>query len=526
MSRLKRGQVSWLWITVGVFSILAAALVLLATRQGAGVTADSIVYYNAADFLLEGKGISRLAAEVGYKPVTHFPPLYPAVLAGMRLLGFEIDTAARMLNAGLLFGLVWLTAYLLPRREYGPWTRVVGAALVGLSPILLDVFSWAMSEPLYIAAMLLSLAGGSAYLRSGDRKSLVLAGLAAAAAYLTRYSGLAGIACLGAVFLFLPTQPWRRKMMDLVIFVITAIGPVVMWMVRNLIVAGSATNRQLAWHPISLTELKRWFHILFAWLLPFEFTHSALLFTIGVFALFLAGILLVQFRNRFQPLAAYLKQLPDHPLRLLTGWFSLIYALMIMASISLFDASTPLNFRITSPMYVSLLLYALTHMPGRLEWYRDDRRHRLAMLMIILLVGSYAYRSVALASELSKDAQGYASSLLIPSSQVELIQSLPDDIVIYSNNLEAMYYFYDRAALIVPSETDAVSQLENEGFSQELDAMRLTLASGRGVLIIFYSRQREGYPPPVLVEGLELIYNQYDVMIFTGSGMGERFYPE
>ncbi|MGD8822128.1 MAG: hypothetical protein PVG63_03420, partial [Anaerolineales bacterium] len=88
MSRLKRGQVSWLWITVGVFSILAAALVLLATRQGAGVTADSIVYYNAADFLLEGKGISRLAAEVGYKPVTHFPPLYPAVLAGMRLLGF------------------------------------------------------------------------------------------------------------------------------------------------------------------------------------------------------------------------------------------------------------------------------------------------------------------------------------------------------------------------------------------------------------------------------------------------------
>jgi hypothetical protein len=177
-------------------------------------------------------------------------------------------------------------------------------------------------------------------------------------------------------------------------------------------------------------------------------------------------------------------------------------------------------------MYVTLLLYALTHLPGRLDWYLTDRLHQLALVMIILLAGSYGYRSAALASELSKDAGGYASSLLTPSSQVELIQSLPEETVIYSNNLEAMYYFYDRAALIVPAEIDAVSQLENEGFDQELETMRQMLANGEGVLIIFYSRHREGYPTPILLEGLELIYNQYDVMIYAGSGMGEQFYPD
>jgi 4-amino-4-deoxy-L-arabinose transferase-like glycosyltransferase len=153
LSRLSLGQGNKFWIVVGIFSILAAGLVMVATWQGAGVTADSIVYYNAAEFLLEGKGISRLAAEVGYKPVTHFPPLYPTALAGLKLLGLDIETAARILNALLICGLVWLTAYLLHRQEQGPWAAGLGAALMALSPILLDVYSWAMSEPLFIMAV-------------------------------------------------------------------------------------------------------------------------------------------------------------------------------------------------------------------------------------------------------------------------------------------------------------------------------------------------------------------------------------
>jgi hypothetical protein len=196
-----------------------------------------------------------------------------------------------------------------------------------------------------------------------------------------------------------------------------------------------------------------------------------------------------------------------------------------MASISLFDASTPLDIRITLPMYVTLLLYVLTHLPSDPGWYLTPRRNWLALAAIILLVGSYGYRTVVMASELSKDARGYAMQLLVSSSQIELIHQLPDDTVIYSNNLEAMYYFYHRPALIIPYNVDAVSQLERADFDQQLEEMRQTLRDGEGVMIIFYSRNREGYPPTILLEGLELIQDKNDVMIYTGPGMGDTFLP-
>jgi hypothetical protein len=391
---------------------------------------------------LEGKGISRMAADVGFKPVTHFPPLYPLSLAAFNLTGMEMGAAARWLNTGLMAAVVGLAAFALQRERQTPWISILGAALLAFSPITLDVFAWAMSEPLFIVLVLLSLAYASAYLRTDNPRALFAAGLWAAGSYLTRYSGLALIGAIGVIVIVNPGRSHKSRWKDVFLYSVGALTPVAIWLGRNILLAGSATNRQLAWHPISITQLKRWFHMLFTWLLPFKFTHVELLFTIGVVTLILTGFLFYQTRYRFRPLLGYLKRLPDNPLRLLSGWFALVYAVFTMASISLFDASTPLDIRITLPMYVTLLLYVLTHLPSDPGWYLTPRRNWLALAAIILLVGSYGYRTVVMASELSKDARGYAMQLLVSSSQIELIHQLPDDTVIYSNNLEAMYYFY------------------------------------------------------------------------------------
>jgi hypothetical protein len=510
---------------VAVLALVGAGLVLISTQSGVGVTADSIVYFNAAEFLLEGKGISRMAADVGFKPVTHFPPLYPLSLAALHLTGMELKAAARWLNAGLMAVMVWLAAFALQRERQTPWISILGAALLAFSPITLDIFAWAMSEPLFIVLVLLSLVYAVVYFRTHNRQALFAAGIWAAGSYLTRYSGLALIGAIGVIVVVYPGRPQKSRWKDAFLFSVGALTPVAIWLGRNIILAGSATNRQLAWHPITLTKLKRWFHMLYAWLLPFEFTHATLLLTIGVIALLLTGFLIYQIRHRFRPLRGYLKQLPENPLRLLSGWFTLVYALFTMASISLFDASTPLDIRITLPMYVTLLVYALTHLPTDPGRYLRPRRNGLALAAIVLLVGSYGYRTVALAAELSKDARGYAMHSLVPSSQIELIHQLPDDTVIYSNNLEAMYYFYHRPALIIPYNVDAVSQLERNDFDQQLEEMRQTLRDGEGVMIIFYSRNREGYPPSVLLEGLEIIQEKHDVMIYAGPGMGDTFLP-
>lgn len=74
---------------------LAAVVVWLATPFGIGVTPDSTVYIDAAHNLLHGRGVVVLTASGEVKPLNHYPPLYPAVLATLGLVGVSLETAAR-----------------------------------------------------------------------------------------------------------------------------------------------------------------------------------------------------------------------------------------------------------------------------------------------------------------------------------------------------------------------------------------------------------------------------------------------
>jgi hypothetical protein len=82
---------------------LAAAIMLLATERGVGLSSDSLIYINASGNLLEGRGLSRLSGVDGTRPITHYPPPYPPLLAGLQLLGMGRLAAARALQV-LSFG--------------------------------------------------------------------------------------------------------------------------------------------------------------------------------------------------------------------------------------------------------------------------------------------------------------------------------------------------------------------------------------------------------------------------------------
>ena len=74
-----------------------------ATRLGAGISPDSTVYVDAANNLKMGRGLSVQSGPDEFTPLTHFPPLFPALLALLGSLGFDASSGARWLNV-LLFG--------------------------------------------------------------------------------------------------------------------------------------------------------------------------------------------------------------------------------------------------------------------------------------------------------------------------------------------------------------------------------------------------------------------------------------
>ncbi len=85
-----------------VLAVIGAIILRFALELGIGVSSDSIAYVGISENLVAGRGLTWLGGG-GLEPVTHFPPLYPIVLAGLQLFGMEGLESARFLNI-LLFG--------------------------------------------------------------------------------------------------------------------------------------------------------------------------------------------------------------------------------------------------------------------------------------------------------------------------------------------------------------------------------------------------------------------------------------
>ncbi|MFP8880831.1 MAG: hypothetical protein VCE43_16040, partial [Myxococcota bacterium] len=77
-------------VWVGLVAGVGMGLLVYATRVGMGLPPDAATYVGAAHSLLEGHGYAMPSSEAaGWRAVTHYPPLYSALLASLSMLGPE-----------------------------------------------------------------------------------------------------------------------------------------------------------------------------------------------------------------------------------------------------------------------------------------------------------------------------------------------------------------------------------------------------------------------------------------------------
>ena len=80
-------------------SVVGATALLFSTRWGVGLGPDSVVYIASARNLLSGKGLSVSSYPWEFSPMTHYPTLFSAELAGLGLIGIDPLDGARWFNA-------------------------------------------------------------------------------------------------------------------------------------------------------------------------------------------------------------------------------------------------------------------------------------------------------------------------------------------------------------------------------------------------------------------------------------------
>jgi 4-amino-4-deoxy-L-arabinose transferase-like glycosyltransferase len=496
---------------VALLSTLGMALVLRATPEGLILSDDSIAYIAGARSILAGQGY-REAWLASNGPVTHFPPAYPGMLAFLGWFGLDPVRGARLL-AAVLFGLNAVLLGILGWRM----TRWLPAGILlslmfVLNDSLLRLHASALSEPLFIFLTLLSFWMFDLYHeRDSHWLWLVACGTLVGAAYLTRYAALALAATIVIAVLLLNSN-WRRRLVSLGIFATSLVPWIAGWAYRNYIIAGTTTNRVLAWHPITQSNLDIAWRTLAGFLLPVESWRQAAFrsqWLLPVVVLVISLGLVAWLFTGWRVLRGSADVKRHDVLSLLNGMYAIGYVASILAAMFLFDASTKFKLRILAPAFVSLLIVLVAVAAS--AW---TRRRALVIVLGAVIVAMSAYGLAGTMNELMKGGQGYASFRWYDSNAMTYLSLLPDEVAIYTNEPGAVYLHTDRPAYVLPDRVDPVTAAQRPGFDRGRRELQLEVQSGRAVLALFSGGDLPADDGAALSDGLYLLHKSGGTEIY------------
>ena len=480
------------FLTLGLLTVIGIFLVLRSTPEGLGLSDDSIAYIAGARSLLAGRGY-REAWLASNSPITHFPPGFSSALALIGLLGLDPFRGARFLNA-LLFGLsTGLIGTLGWRMTKSLVAGLVVAALFVLNGSLLQVYTTAMSEPLFIFLSLLAFWMFDLYFeRDAHWIWLVLCGIFVGVAYLTRYAGLALLATF-LVALFILHDSWRKRFVGIGIFLASVLPFIIGWTFRNFIVAGNATNRELIWHPITASNFNTTLYVISQFLIPVEDWRKQLYKTPALFIALTALILLMVLVWVGIKVWKYFvapQQAPrQETISFTTGLYVFGYIASIIASMLLFDASTKFQLRILAPIFISLLVLLVAF--GVWLW---KKRRELAIVLALFIIGVSIYNQNITVQELSKGGQGFASFVWYDSKAIAYLRTLPRAVIIYTNETGAVYLYTGRSTYSLPNRFDPVTAQVRSGYEQGVALMHQQILQGQAVLALFAGGEQSSGP--------------------------------
>ena len=497
-------------------AILGVAAILYVSSWGVAVTHDSVLYLSAGENLSQGLGMQRAGPNGELRPIAHYPPLYPMLLAALLLLGMDEVHAATWLSAvlfGVNIGIAGMIVLWLTRRLHG---ALLAQFAILVSPVMLETHLNALSEPLFFTWLLLNLWLLAMYLETQRRPLLIAAGVACSLASLSRYVGGA-LGGAGIVILALRRRtPIKRRLEDVAILAGVSLCPLLLWYVRNLILAGSSANRALVYHPVSYLVLRAAFDTLSGRLLPEQLSlriRAVLLLAIVSCAGFLVAWGLAGLRRTG---CSHPEEAESVRRCLRWGWISSLFIVTYIAvvgfSLAFLDASTRIDDRILSPIYLVLVICALGFAsvlarPARL----------IGTAFCVLLVGIYAIRSWPPLADIRLNGRGFNSREWLSSETAELVRGLEPDATIISNESLAVEFLIGRPVYGVPEAVDSVTGTQRSDLGSQLTEMRHLLEEPGAVLVVFTGYHYRVEMPPMgqLTEGLVQVAATADGLVFV-----------
>ena len=284
--------------------------------------------------------------------------------------------------------------------------------------------------------------------------TLILAASAAGMAFLTRYIGVFTIAAGLFILLTLSRSRWKELAVNLGLYGMISLIPNVVWWLYVYLHSSTYAARQVVFRAelgSALIELRLLLmEVFFSWL-PFSknFTYSynlslKILLILGMLCLIPLGVVFWKWWKNRKTGWGYRQEVTYF---LTWSIFSIAY-LVILAYTFIYTAPHPdINSRMLIPIQFGILIALLS---ASLLFLRVLRLPPWCNLGPITLVVVYFFTNLLSSANLVKDyylqGYGYTSISWHHSTTLQVLNTLPEDLPIITNNTAAVLLWTDRAA--------------------------------------------------------------------------------
>jgi hypothetical protein len=484
------------WAIVGILLTIGAGIMLsYSMNNHPWAYSDSVEYIVTARHLLGGSGLTMPAPDGHLMSLSLHPPFYPLLLAGLFLLGGEAFTTITWLNIFLfasavliLFaGLLWAT------RSF--WYALTVSLLFPLIPALVKNFDGAMSEPLFIFLLVASYMTLVSYFVGRKPAWLIVSGLLAFLATLTRFAGAAAIIAGTLATLLWAGKTWRKKLKVVGVYLASSALPFLVWGGVTYLQSGSFASRSVI-VPTQLPQLLTNFRatVMEVWVswLPYTSTafHTWQEKSLAVYlTILLTAIIALRLAWAWQ------RKIEWHRDRYLPGMLAAVgnailyfgcYVLVLLVSF-LFSSITPdINERLLAPAIPFILIACFGALFALLRFWRWKPIFILIPLGLAVFL-AYAYWPLTQKALQDNrfDNLSYSAPQWQVSSVFKNILSLPAQQPLFSNDPALVLLYTDRFPYSMSEIVNQVTLAKPLPYGQGASSDETIFNQKAGALVLF-----------------------------------------
>lgn len=468
------------YIILAIITIFLFVLIFVSTNWGIGLSPDSFVYLKNAQNIIDGVSLGSSQ---------HYPPFYSLLLSASARVGGELFITTRWLQIIILLLSIILLGVLLKKstNRRGEWL-LIGIFCIFSAPHLFRIYMMAWSEPLFLLLALPGFYFLAHYINNQRFSMLLLSALFFSMAFLTRYVGIALIITSVLGLLLFSEEKWSGRFKAIGIFTFLSTLPLALWLLWRRAQTGQASPREIAYHPLNVDQLELGIDTLSSWF-QLSSTLSWVLFLIFIACYVFLSINSESDSSSLGRSAEILKNL--------LFLFLPLYVILVVISISFFDAHTPLDSRILAPVYLFFMIAITLGLSNFKSSKRSSRYINIVAVSIVLilcLIQIIQLRSYV--SHFTRNGIGYLSRQWVESDTLAFIRSeISANQLIVTNAPKIISIHLKRESKFFPQREDPASKKIKNDYLGKLARLKTELNQKDGVLVYFYAFAYRKYLP-------------------------------